>query len=227
MQWQLHPEMNPNLFLKDPENSVIGKKVIKNGVGLIRKIGFELFTFKKLAEEIGTTEATIYRYFENKHKLLNYIVCWYFHWLDYQVMFNTHNITGYSTKIKITIDILTWQLDANHVNNYDIAIDDLHEIIVSESSKVYLTKHVTEDNKEELFLPYKKLCYNISELFKAYNPNYKYPKSLSSTMIEMAHYQDFFMTNLPSLTDFGGKGDNASVKDFLENLVFAALAKKD
>lgn len=40
---------------------------------MIYKTGYEAFTFKKLAEDIGTTEAGIYRYFENKYKLLVYL----------------------------------------------------------------------------------------------------------------------------------------------------------
>jgi AcrR family transcriptional regulator len=43
---------------------------VKNGLILINKIGFEEFTFKKLSIEISTTEASIYRYFENKHQII-------------------------------------------------------------------------------------------------------------------------------------------------------------
>ncbi|MGZ5010791.1 MAG: TetR/AcrR family transcriptional regulator, partial [Methylobacter sp.] len=65
--------MNDKLFLRDPEQSELGKKIILHSIQLIHKNGFEAFTFKKLAEAIGTTEAGIYRYFENKHRLLIYI----------------------------------------------------------------------------------------------------------------------------------------------------------
>ena len=37
----------------------------------------EEFTFRKLAQKINTTEASVYRYFENKHRLLIYILAWY------------------------------------------------------------------------------------------------------------------------------------------------------
>src|SRR4028118_1653263 len=99
MQWQLHPKMNEKLYLRDPEQSDTGRKILKHSVGLIRDLGFEAFTFKKLAEVTKTTEATIYRYFENKHRLLAYIVAWYWHWLDFQVMFNTHNVGSAEQKI--------------------------------------------------------------------------------------------------------------------------------
>ena len=55
------------------------------------------------------------------------------------------------------------------------------------------------------------------------NPNYKYPKSLATTIIEMAHFQNFFMNNLPSLTDFGKHKNEAEIVRFLEDLVFSSI----
>jgi AcrR family transcriptional regulator len=226
MEWQLQPKMNTKLFLRDPEQSEIGKRILKSSALLIKTLGFEAFTFKKLADEINTTEATVYRYFENKHRLLSYIVAWYWNWLDYQVMFNTNNVTEANVKLKTIAAVLTWQLSSQHATQQNINLEDLHDIIIAESSKVYLTKHVTEDNKEQLFKPYKNLCLRISEVILAYNPNYLFPKSLASTVIEMAHYQDFFMKNLPSLTDFGNESNLKSVQLFIEELLFSSLTKQ-
>lgn len=225
MQWELHPQMNAKLYLKNPDQTETGRKIIGNGITLLKNLGLELFTFKKLADRIGVTEATVYRYFENKYKLLNYLVCWYWHWMDYQVMFNTKNLSDDRRKIEIAIEILTGQSSRENFNNQEINFEDLHEITIAESSKVYLTKHVNEDNAEEFFMPFKSLCNSISELFVAYNPQYQYPKSLASTLIEMAQYQDFFMNHLPSLTDFGSQKDKKSLKNFLGHLVFSALEK--
>ena len=47
------------------------------------------------------------------------------------------------------------------------------------------------------------------------NPAYKYPKSLASTLIEMAHFQKFFMNNLPSLTDFSATKNDSDIVAFL------------
>jgi len=54
-------------------------------------------------------------------------------------------------------------------------------------------------------------------------PYYKYPKSLASTIIEMAYFQNFFMNNLPSLTDFGKNKNEVEIVRFLEDLVFSSL----
>lgn len=225
MNWQLYPKMNENLYLRDPEQSEIGKKILTESVALIKELGFEAFTFRKLAERIKTTEATVYRYFENKHRLLIYIVAWYWHWLDYQVMFHTHNVDDHEQNIHKVVDILTWQLGEKHAMN-NVSMEDLHVIIITESSKVYLTKHVSTDNQAQMFKPYKDLCERISNLFLKYNPDYPYPRSLASTLLEMAHFQDFFMLNLPSLTDFSGTKSLKDVKEFLVSLVFSSLAGK-
>ena len=73
-------QVNENLYNKDPETSELGKKIIENSIKLIHEIGVEAFTFKKLGKEIQSNESSIYRYFENKHKLLLYLTSWYWSW---------------------------------------------------------------------------------------------------------------------------------------------------
>lgn len=216
--------MNEKLFLRNPEQSELGKKIILHSIQLIYKQGFEWFTFKKLAENIGTTEAGIYRYFENKHRLLVYITAWYWSWLEYRIAFNTANIKDPVVKLKKVIQLLTTAVEDDIRTSY-VNENILHQIIISEGTKAYLTKHVSEDNKYQLFKPYKDLCARISNIILEYNPKYKYPKSLSSTIIEMAHFQNFFMKNLPSLTDFGNSKDESKIVSFLENLTFSSIKK--
>ena len=76
-------KIDEKVFSKDPLSSELGKNIIFHSIGLIDELGFEAFTFKKLAEKIQCTEASIYRYFENKHKLLTYHLTWYWLWLEY------------------------------------------------------------------------------------------------------------------------------------------------
>ena len=194
MDFQLKIKMNEKLFLRNPEESELGKNIIKYGVTLIHKIGFEAFTFKKLAQEIGTTEASIYRYFENKHRLLIYIVDWYWSWQEYRLVFETNNIKSPETKIKKAIQLLASKVEDDVATSY-INEKLVYDIVMYEGAKAYLTKQVAEDNKLKLFKPYKDLCARIADFIKDYNPKYKYPRSLSSTMIEMAHSQKFYMQN--------------------------------
>lgn len=223
MAIELQIKMNEKLFLRNPEHSELGKKIIMSSIQLIHKNGFEAFTFKKLADEIGSTEAGIYRYFENKHRLLIYIAAWYWSWLEYQVTFQTNNIADPFVKLKLIIRLLATTVEDDIRTSY---VDEslLHQIIITEGSKTYLTKRVTEDNKDRLFKPYKDLCAHIAAIILECNPDYRYPKSLASTIIEMAHFQNFFMNNLPSLTDFGDDKNDAHIIAFLEDLVFSRLS---
>ncbi|MEO7175800.1 MAG: TetR/AcrR family transcriptional regulator [Saprospiraceae bacterium] len=214
--------MNEALFLRNPESSELGKSILKHSVQLINKTGLETFTFKKLAEDIGTTEAGIYRYFENKHKLLVYLTAWYWSWLEFQISFHTNNINDPKIKLKRIIKLLGTPVEDDEQTSY-ISESLLHQIIIAEGSKAYLTKQVEEDNRQHFFKPYKDLCAVIGDIILECSPKYKYPKSLASTIIEMAHFQNFFMNHLPSLTDFGRTKSETEIVAFLNDLVFKSL----
>jgi AcrR family transcriptional regulator len=222
MELQLQIKMNKKLFLRDPEQTELGKKIIQHSIELININGFEAFTFKKLAEEINSTEAGVYRYFENKHKLLMYITAWYWAWLEYHIIIHTLNVTDPLVKLKKTIRLLATTVE-DDINTSHINEHILHQIIIAEGSKAYLTKHVSEDNKDHFFKPYKDLCARMGDIILECNPAYKYPRSLSSTIIEMAHFQNFFMNHLPALTDFGKAKDESQIINYLEDLVLSAI----
>lgn len=224
MKMQLQIQMNEALFIRNPEGSELGKNILQHSVQLIHTAGLEAFTFKKLAEEVGTTEAGIYRYFENKHKLLVYLTAWYWGWLEFQIGFHTNNIKNPTVRLKRVIKLLAASVEDDEQTSY-INESLLHQIIIAEGSKAYLTKQVSEDNKQQFFKPYKDLCAVVANIILECNPKYKYPKSLATTIIEMAHFQTFFMNNLPSLTDFGRKQEESEVITFLNDLVFASLKK--
>lgn len=224
MKLQLQIKMNDALYLRNPESSELGKNILKYSVHLIHKTGFEAFTFKKLAEEIGTTEAGIYRYFENKHKLLVYLTAWYWGWLEFQISFHTNNINDPVVKLKRVIKLLASTVE-DDVQTSHINESLLHQIIIAEGSKAYLTKQVGEDNKQQFFKPYKDLCAVVGNIISECNSKYKYPKTLASTIIEMAHFQNFFMNNLPALTDFSKTKEESEIISFLNDLVFSSLKK--
>lgn len=223
MDFKINFKVNSKLYLKDPESSELGREIVKSSIDLIYKLGFEHFTFKKLATEINTTEATIYRYFENKHRLLLYILNWYWSYMEFLVMFRLQNVTSKKEKLKIIVNILTNELpESSGLYNYNRSY--LNHIVIAESSKAYLTHEVVEMNKEDVYRPYKDLCAKISEVIKEYNPKYKYPKSLSATIIETVHEQLFFSVNLPRLTDNAGKPNTEFTNQFIQDLLFKVLS---
>lgn len=197
---QIAIQVNPHCFLKNPESSPLGKRIIAGSIPLIEAMGFEKFTFQKLAKSIGTTEASVYRYFESKQKLLLYLTLWYWAWLEYHFIFKTANISPPEKKLRKAIAILTQPLEEDnsfaHINE-----KQLQHIIIAESSKVYLNKEVDQQNKEGLFSGYKSLVARTSEIILEINPEYRYPHMLISTVIEGAHHQYFFADHLPGLTD--------------------------
>lgn len=226
MDVQLQVKMNPSLFLKDPEQSELGRNIIRHSIEMIDDIGFENFTFRKLAMSIGTTEASIYRYFENKHRLLTYIISWFWTWMEYQYVFYSNNIKEPQKKIETIISLMLFNLEdaffVDHINK-----EKLQHIIVAEGNKLYFTKHVDEDNNAKLFKPYKDLCNRIADVFAEYNPEYKYPHSLASTLVETAHHQMFFSEHLPSLTDLSKEKNNSDLRDFLTKMAFNCLGKSN
>ena len=229
MEYTVLVRMNKKLFLRDPEGSDLGRRIVRQGVLLMADIGFEEMTFRKLAERIGTKEASIYRYFESKHRLLVYLMVWYWQWLEYQVVFQTNNLTDPGEKLERILKLVLLREFTQPGSAADaLDVTALHRIVVREASKAYLTHHITEDNGQQLFKPYKDLCGRIAGTILEHRPDYPYGRSLASSVIETAHYQAFFMQHLPSLTDFGSRPDGPlknedQLLNFLRHLLFSSL----
>jgi hypothetical protein len=222
MDFQLSFKVNEHIYLRDPESSELGKQIVKNAIDLIYELGFEHFTFKKLATKMSKTEASIYRYFENKHRLLLYILNWYWSYMEFLVDFTIQNIQDPKEKLIKIITLFTQSLPES-LGQLDYNKSYLNQIVLSESSKVYLIKEVKEINSYQVFKPYKDLCNKISEVMLSLNPTYAYSRSLSSTLIETAHSQQYFSKNLPRLTDVSNTKEEEFVFNFLSQLVFSAL----
>lgn len=211
--------INDKLYVKDPESSNLGKRIIKESIIMIHEIGFESFTFKKLGTEIGSNESSIYRYFENKHKLLLYLASWYWGWLEYQLVFATNSIPDPSAKLYRAIEIMT------RATEFDTAfthIDEvmLNKIVINEYSKSYLTKEVDQENKDGYFVIYKRLVNRMSTMMTDVNPSYPYPSSLASSLLEGALHQYFLMDHFNSLTNCTAKN---TPTEYFKHLVFHAL----
>ncbi len=222
MHFQVKFDINEKIYLRNPESSEVGKQMVKSAIDLMYEIGFEQFTFKKLALKISSTEATIYRYFENKYRLLLYILNWYWSYMEFLVTFKLENVTDKKERLKIIIHLLTHEL-AESSSTFDNNKKYLSQIAITESSKVYMVKNVAEINKNQQFKPYKDLCAKIAEAISEYNPAYKFPRSLSTTIIESSHHQQYFSINLPKLTDVSTNHNSEFTYQFIENLLFRVL----
>ncbi len=196
--------LNEGLFLKEPQDSKLGRKIIQHSIILIDEFGFESFTFKKLAQGINSTEASIYRYFENKHLLLLYLVNWYWEWVGYLVTINTINIQDPRTKLQIIIHSFVSAPKDNPGVEY-VNESKLHNIVISEGMKAYHTKDVDKENSKGFFRSYKNLADAVSKVISEVNPKFKYPFALATNLFEMSNNHIYFAKHLPRLTDISVK----------------------
>ncbi len=212
-------QVNEKIYVKDPETSTLGKKIIQFSILLINEIGFDNFTFKKLGEKIGSNESSIYRYFENKHKLMIYLSSWYWAWMEYRLVFATSNIENPIDKLKKAIVIVTEKIEddlkTNHINE---AV--LNKIIIAEFTKTLHTKEVDDENKEGFFLIYKRVINRIVIMTNDVNPDYKFAKSLVSTIVEGSLHQHFLSQHLKTITNCN---DEISPSNFYIDLIERTL----
>lgn len=209
------------IYIKDPESSNLGKRIIEHSILLIDQIGFDSFTFKKLGAEIGSNESSIYRYFESKHKLLLYLTSWYWAWIEYQMVFATFNMPDSKKQLFKAIEVVTKTIEEDvtfsHINEVI-----LNRIIINEYSKSYLTKEVDSENKEGYFVVYKRMIKRLRDMITAINPEYKFASSLASTIVEGALHQHFLKEHFSSITDCD---ETVSPTDFFKELTFNAINK--
>lgn len=218
-------KLNEHLYLRDPQRTNLGQQIISKSIEMIDQLGFEQFTFKKLAEEIKSTETSVYRYFENKHRLLQYLISWYWSWLEYKVDLATGNLKTPEEKLKACLRTIAEEKKYDPTFEF-VNEEALYRIVVDELDKTFLTKCVDSDNKDGLFFSFKSLCAKIADIVKENNPDYLYPHALISTMLLAAKQQYFFSSHLPSLTDFKmDEKRNERIYMFLESLVFNTIKK--
>ncbi len=214
-------QINPKIFVKDPETSVLGKKIIEHSILLIDEIGFDNFTFKKLGDRIGSNESSLYRYFENKHKLLIYLSSWYWSWMEYKLVFTTSNIINPEDKLKKAIATITEKIeDDSNTEHINEAI--LNKIIIAEFTKTLHTKEIDQENKEGFFSIYTRIINRIVAMIHEVNPDYPYAKCLVSNIVEGSLHQHFLQDHLPLLTDCDAQ---TSPTDFYQNLISSLLKK--
>lgn len=193
-------EIPSGIYIKDPETSDLGKRIIENSITLIESAGFESFNFKKLGKLIGSNESSIYRYFESKHKLLIYLTSWYWGWIQYQLVIETYSINNPKEKLTKAINIVTktTEQDSNfsHINEVLLNL-----IVINENSKSYSTKEVDTENKEGFFKLYKEVVKRLADMIINYESSYQHPLTLASTVIEGALHQQFVKQHFKTLTN--------------------------
>ena len=213
-------KVNEKIYLKDPDSSELGRNIVNQSIAMIHEMGLESFTFKKLASHLNTTESTIYRYFENKHKLLLYLMSWYWGWLEYELVLSTVNIGNPEEKLSISIDIICDPLKSN-IEHEHISLQQLYEIVIEESPKIFLTKDVDAENAYGFFSNHKRIHDRLIQNIMEINQHFKASKTLASVILDTANQQRFLCMHFPNLTDI--QKNNYRLSLFLSDMVLNTI----
>lgn len=223
MSHRIALQLDEKLFIKDPTSSELGESILEHGILMLDELGYEAFTFRKLAERIGTTEASVYRYFRSKHRLLLYLTAWYWSWMEYRLHLATANVASPEERLRGALREVTQRIRQDE-STPRIDEEALYRVVVAESSKAYLHADVDAENREGMFRSYKRLCRTVADLILEVNPAYPWPVALVSTVMESSHMQKYFAEHLPSLTEVTRGDADESTTAFLTDLVFRAIA---
>ncbi len=216
---QVNVQVTEPVYLKDPQATELGRRILEQSVRLIDELGLEAFTFGKLAAELGTAESSIYRYFENKHRLLIYLIGWYWSWREYKLAFDTANILDDKERLARAIRSITEPVtDRGNFSYLDLRA--LYRIAVSESAKAYMTKGVDAEHREGCFGSFKRICDRLKEHILLVRADHPYPAMLASNVVDGSMIQRFFAEHLPSLTE---KHAVNRLSDLFVELVFSTL----
>lgn len=205
------------IALRNPQATQLGQRIIEGSILLIVELGFEQFTFKKLALSVGTTEASVYRYFSSKQKLLLYLINWYWGRLECRLLLQTQ---GGDPKERLTKALELLLVPRASLLSFSNE-KRLQRIVIHEASKVFHTKEVDVDHQTGFHRIYLQIVQYISELVRAYQPKCKYPEMLVTTLLEGSLQQRFFGQHLPEVTNASEQEDAVAV--FYTQLFFSYL----
>ena len=192
--------IHTTLYLKDPRGTALGQRIVAQGTLMIDEVGIEEFTFRKLGKRIGSPEASIYRYFSSKHQLLVYLLNYFWEWMSVRIDLNTLNVRDARERLHIALRVL---VDVSHRNAaLDLLDEDaLHRIVLTEGPKGYHSKTVDAENDQGFFHAYKRLCEKLADLLTGVDPNFPYPRTVATMLLETANNALYFTDHLPRLSD--------------------------
>jgi hypothetical protein len=135
------------------------------------------------------------------------------------MVFTTSNIENPLNKLIKAITIVTENvIDDGETPHINEAI--LNRIVISEFTKTFLTKDVDLENKEGFFWVYKRIVNRLTIMITEVNPNYKFSKTLASSIVEGALHQQFLKQHLKTITNFK---EEDSVSEFYIHLTQKAI----
>ncbi len=184
---QLRLEVPAELFIKDPFSSELGAKIVEAAIQLINKIGYEDFTFKKLALSCKTTEATIYRYFHSKQQLLAYLCALYWSYTTLIIELEGEKLNSNSKKqLGSLLQILSNNVELKSLSN-TLLIEELFRLVIKQWPKV---NHL--DGEQNTYLndavnAYKKVTQLFANVLHTIQPKLRYSLVYADTIVMAIH----------------------------------------
>ncbi len=216
--------LSKKLYVRDPQETKYGKRLLRHSIILMDQLGLEQFTFKKLASEMKSTEASIYRYFENKYKMLSYLGCWYWEWVHYLIDIHTLNIKDPKHRLQLTIHQLIHASNESVMTEY-INENALHRLLIREGVKVIHFQDVDQAKEQGLFKSKINLIEKVSDTLLQLNPDFAYHRTLASTIIDMVDNQIYYAHHLPQLSSLSSSENTLEhLEQIVNDLTFSTLA---
>jgi AcrR family transcriptional regulator len=187
------------LYLKNPESSDLGKRILIEAASFIGSNGIDEFNFLKLAKKVGCTEATVYRYFHNKQQLVQYLLNIYWGSICVEIEYSTRQIKSARKKLKTAIEILSSPHPENFTDNKLAAA--VVSVVMSEGVRIHLRPQLDDEIKAGNFKYYSTLLDQFESLISESMPNYPFSRSLASTLIDTAMLQMLYISRYNNFTD--------------------------
>lgn len=213
----LRVSLPSSMSLRDPEGSELGRRIVAASIQLLDSIGFEEFTFRKLGGEIGSPEASVYRYFSDKAMLVRYLEAWYWTWLDFRFRQRSRTLIDSRQRLDAALLVLA------ESGSYDptfFHIDEaaLHRVVVREARKAYGLEKARGAKKTKKLPPMSIFHESLAQVIAEYSPGYKYPRALALGIITSLHAYMFFGANSPLALEIDPQEEVTSVLEFLRGL---------
>ncbi|MGE0568274.1 MAG: TetR/AcrR family transcriptional regulator [Bacteroidia bacterium] len=208
-------DINSNLFVKNPSDTELGRKIVGKGLQLVHKLGIENFNFKKLAENINTTEASVYRYFKDKHQFVLYLNAWYWRYILFLVEFELKSEQKPIDKLNTVLSIL-YNKQKFKFKSEILDILLLRELMLSESVRLIYTQNIESINKQNLLSDQIKYLEIVKDIIKNINPKIKFPLAIATTMVESIQIQHHLISHGLPLTDIPSN-ESKYISNYLES----------
>jgi AcrR family transcriptional regulator len=172
-----------DLFERDPYLSDNGRRLIANAARMIADEGLDAFTLKKLAQECGVTEPTVYRYFNNKILLCAYLCSIHWTWRQWQVVIATSNLKSGKKKLMKVAEIFLADLSNEGVLQ-GIKCKYLTRIVEREWTRLLHPLHY----KPAITITFDQLVERLYILVREANPNFAFHKDFAFMLPELCFY---------------------------------------